>query len=74
MLKAKKLNITGGVIIPKGRVLKSLTLPESVADNIESLAKKTELKQADIIKVATFELLELNDDELDAKLRKHNMY
>lgn len=60
--------------IPKGRVLKSLTIPESVAENIENLAKRTELKQSDIIQVATFELSELNDNELKTKLKKHRMY
>lgn len=54
-----------------GKQLKSLTLPRSIAKELEEFASKTGCKQADIVKVAICELLKLDEQELKRILVKY---
>lgn len=58
----------------QGKVIKSLTLPGSVAESLEQVANKTGCKQADIVKVAICEISNLDDEQLNKKLVKYQIY
>jgi len=62
------------VRIAKGKQLKSLTLPESVADELKALANKKECKQNDLVTVALLELFKLNNKELNNVLVENRIY
>ena len=60
--------------IKKGRVLKSFTLPESIAISLEELAKEYEVLQGDIVKVAVLMLEDMPSEDVIKELRKWGIY
>lgn len=58
----------------KGKQIKHLTLPQTVAKNIEQIAKDTDCKQADIVKVAICELNKCNEQQLTQLLIDYQIY
>ncbi len=75
-----KNNCKGGIIINneqatrKGKIIKTLTLPQLIAKKLEQMAKTTGCKQADLVNVAICELEKLNDDELTSLLIQYQIY
>lgn len=75
-----KNNCKGGIIIKKeqttkkGKIIKTLTLPQLIAKKLEQKAKITGCKQADLVNVAICELEKLNDDELTNLLIQYQIY
>lgn len=57
----------------KNKILKSLTLPGSIAKELEKLAKTTGCKQADLVRIALCELIKLNDEQLNATLTEYQL-
>jgi hypothetical protein len=60
--------------LKKGKVLKSLTLPQLIAKDLEQIAKVTRCKQADLVTVGLEELKKLNEDELTELLIQYQIY
>jgi len=60
--------------IKKSKTLKSLTLPQLIAQELEQLAKTSGCKQADIVKVAICEFKKLTDDERSKLLVEYQVY
>ena len=60
--------------LKKGKVLKSLTLPQLIAKDLEQMAKVTRCKQADLVTVAIGELTKLKEDELTELLIQYQIY
>lgn len=58
----------------KGKVIKTLTLPYKVANDLERFAKETKAKQADIVKVAFYELKKQNNDKLNRLFIDYEIY
>ena len=58
----------------KRKILKSLTLPKLIAEKLESMAKTTGCKQADLVNVAICELSKANDDELTNLLIQYQVW
>lgn len=59
--------------IPQRKKLKSLTLPATVAEQLQELAAKKECKQNDLVTVALLELFKLNNKDLNQILIENRM-
>ena len=55
----------------RGKVLKSLSLPQKSGEELEQLAKKMQCTQGDLVKVAIKELVNMPEDELTELLVEH---
>lgn len=58
----------------KGKVIKTMTMPYKTAKLLESLAKTTKTKQADLVKVAVNELSKKEPAELNELLIEYEVY
>lgn len=58
----------------KNKILKSLTLPGTIADKLKELSTKTGCTQSELVRIAICELYNLENDKLVELLTEYNLY